>query len=91
MKDAYIGCQTGNMTITKGDTIKNIILYPPAKPSLPITSLQLRPQRDLEENRGESIEAIRATTRSNSLELIESTFFSTREEGTLERKESSKS
>eukprot|EP00253_Pinus_taeda_P005467 PITA_05467 len=33
--DAYIGCRQGNMTITKGPDIKNLVLYPPAQPSLP--------------------------------------------------------
>jgi hypothetical protein len=34
--DAYIGCHTGNMTIARGSAIKNLIMYPPAKPSLPV-------------------------------------------------------
>eukprot|EP00253_Pinus_taeda_P008877 PITA_08877 len=34
--DAYIGCRQGNMTITKGSDVKNLILYPPAQPSLPM-------------------------------------------------------
>jgi hypothetical protein len=33
---AYIGCRTRNMTIARGSATKNLILYPPAKPSLPI-------------------------------------------------------
>jgi len=32
--DAYIGCRIENMTIAKGLAIKNIILYPPAKPNI---------------------------------------------------------
>jgi len=32
--DTYIGCRQGNMTITRGPDIKNLILYPPAQPSL---------------------------------------------------------
>jgi hypothetical protein len=32
--DAYIGCHTRNMTIVRGSVIKNLILYPPSKPSL---------------------------------------------------------
>jgi len=32
--DAYIGCRQGNMTITRGPDIKNLILYPPAQPSI---------------------------------------------------------
>ena len=34
--DAYIGCQQGSMTITKGPDIKNLVLYPPVQPSLTI-------------------------------------------------------
>ena len=34
--DAYIGCQQGNMTITRGNYVKNLALYPPTQPSLPI-------------------------------------------------------
>jgi hypothetical protein len=30
---AYIGCLVGNMTITRGGITKNLILYPPTKPS----------------------------------------------------------
>jgi hypothetical protein len=48
--DAYIGCRTGNMTIARGSAIKNLILYPPAKPSLPVIHQQLQPPRYLEEN-----------------------------------------
>eukprot|EP00253_Pinus_taeda_P028979 PITA_28979 len=32
--DAYIGCWQGNMIITKGADIKNLVLYPPAQPSI---------------------------------------------------------
>ena len=28
--DAYIGCWRGSITIARGDSIKNIIIYPPA-------------------------------------------------------------
>jgi len=34
--DAYIGCRQGTMTITRGSNIKNLALYPPAQPSVPI-------------------------------------------------------
>ena len=34
--DAYIGCRMGNMKIVRGGAIKNLILYPLAKPSLSI-------------------------------------------------------
>eukprot|EP00253_Pinus_taeda_P013845 PITA_13845 len=34
--DAYIGCRQGNMIITKGADIKNLVLYPPAQPSITI-------------------------------------------------------
>eukprot|EP00253_Pinus_taeda_P006581 PITA_06581 len=33
--DAYIGCRQENMTITQGPDVKNLVLYPPAQPSLP--------------------------------------------------------
>ena len=36
--DAYIGCRAGSMTIAQGNVVKNLILYPPAKPSLPIVN-----------------------------------------------------
>eukprot|EP00253_Pinus_taeda_P029953 PITA_29953 len=32
--DAYIGCRQGNMIITKEADIKNLVLYPPAQPSI---------------------------------------------------------
>lgn len=38
------------MTITQGNAVKNIVLYPQAKPSLPIVNIQLHPPRYLEEN-----------------------------------------
>jgi hypothetical protein len=43
--DAYIGCRTGNMTITRGGVTKNLILYPPAKPSPTFRYPQLSPPR----------------------------------------------
>jgi hypothetical protein len=43
--DAYIGCHTGNMKIARGSAIKNLILYPPAKPSAPFIHQQLQPPR----------------------------------------------
>lgn len=49
-KDTYIGCRIGNITITKGNEIKNLILYPPAKSSLPIENYQPRLHRYQEEN-----------------------------------------
>lgn len=36
---AYIGYHEGNMTIAKGDTVKNLVLYPPAKTSPPIVKI----------------------------------------------------
>lgn len=38
--DAYIGCRTGSMTITKGNPIKNLALYPPIQLSLTIVKTQ---------------------------------------------------
>jgi hypothetical protein len=34
MTDAYIRCRTGNMMISHGDSMKNLVLYPPEKPSM---------------------------------------------------------
>lgn len=48
--DAYIRCQIGNMTIEKGTIVKNLILYPPAKPSLSIDNYQTSPPKYQEEN-----------------------------------------
>lgn len=38
------------MTIAKGDTKKNLVLYPPAKPSLPIVKIHKQPPSYLEES-----------------------------------------
>jgi hypothetical protein len=43
--DAYIGCRMGNMTISRGGVTKNLILYPPAKPSPTFIYPQLPPPR----------------------------------------------
>jgi hypothetical protein len=43
--DAYIGCCMGNMKISRGGVTKNLILYPPAKPSPAIIYPQLPPPR----------------------------------------------
>ena len=48
--DAYIGCRTCNMTISRGDSIKNIIIYPPAKPSLPTVKIHKHPCTYWEQN-----------------------------------------
>ena len=37
--DAYIGCRIDSMTIAKRDAIKNIAIYPPAKPSIPTVNI----------------------------------------------------
>lgn len=49
INDAYIGCQEGNKTIRKGDAIKNMVLYPPSWPSLPIVKICKKPPAYLEE------------------------------------------
>lgn len=41
--DAYIGCRIGGMTITKGNSIKNLALYPPVQPSLTIVKTRKQP------------------------------------------------
>eukprot|EP00253_Pinus_taeda_P012024 PITA_12024 len=48
--DAYIGCRQGNMTITKGPDIKNLVLYPPAQPSLPMIRTNQHPVSYLTNN-----------------------------------------
>ena len=32
--DAYIGCRSGNMCISHGNDVKELILYPPVKPTI---------------------------------------------------------
>jgi hypothetical protein len=46
--DAYIGCRTGNMTITRGGITKKLILYHLAKPSPTFVYPQFPPPRYLE-------------------------------------------
>ena len=48
--DAYIGCRASNMTITRGDSIQNIIIYPPSKPSLPLVKIHKHPNTYWEQN-----------------------------------------
>ena len=48
--DAYIGCWQGNMTITKGPNIKNLVLYPPAQPSVTIIKTNKHPVSYLTDN-----------------------------------------
>lgn len=48
--DAYIGCRQGSMTITRGDNIKNLALYPPAQPSVTIIRTNKHPVSYLTEN-----------------------------------------
>jgi hypothetical protein len=43
--DAYIGCRSGKMTISMGGVTRNLILYPPSKPSPMIVYPQLPPPR----------------------------------------------
>jgi hypothetical protein len=43
--DAYIGCRSGTMTIARGGVTRNIILYPPSKPSPMIIYPQFPPPR----------------------------------------------
>jgi len=38
------------MTITQGNVVKNLVLYPLVKQSLPIVNTQLHPPKYLEEN-----------------------------------------
>eukprot|EP00253_Pinus_taeda_P005000 PITA_05000 len=48
--DAYIGCRQGNMIITKGADIKNLVLYPPAQPSITIVKTNKHPVSYLTDN-----------------------------------------
>eukprot|EP00253_Pinus_taeda_P026620 PITA_26620 len=48
--DAYIDCQQGNMIITKGADIKNLVLYPPAQPSITIVKTNRHPVSYLTDN-----------------------------------------
>jgi hypothetical protein len=66
--DAYIGCRTGNMTISRGSATKNLILYPPAKPSLPIIHQQFPPPRYPEKNLRSPLTLEEALRLKNQLE-----------------------
>eukprot|EP00253_Pinus_taeda_P002517 PITA_02517 len=48
--DAYIGCRQGNMIITRGTYIKNLVLYPPAQPSVTIVKTNRHPVSYLTDN-----------------------------------------
>lgn len=48
--DAYIRCRTGNMTISKGNDVKNLTLYPLAQPSLTIIKTRKQPVTYLTES-----------------------------------------
>jgi len=48
--DAYINCRTGNMTITRGNDVKNLALYPPTQLSLTIVKTRKQPVTYLTEN-----------------------------------------
>jgi hypothetical protein len=50
IEDAYIGFCMRNMKISRGSATKNLIWYPPTKPSTPIIHQQLPPPRYLEKN-----------------------------------------
>lgn len=45
MEDGYTGFQTRNMTIAKGNIVKNIIMYPHAQHSFPSKNIQLGPPK----------------------------------------------
>ena len=48
--DAYIGCRQGNMIITRGTDIKNLVLYPPVQPSVTIVKTNKHPISYLTDN-----------------------------------------
>ena len=66
--DAYICCRDGNMSIERGSVIKNLILYPPAKPSPPIVNLQLHSPKYQEENLRSPLSLYEALGLKNKLE-----------------------
>jgi len=47
--NAYIGLQIGSMTITRGNSIKKLALYPPTHPSLTIVKARKQPTSYLKE------------------------------------------
>ena len=49
-EDAYISCQTGSMMISRGNSVKKIFIYPPAKPSLPTIKIHKHPETYWEHN-----------------------------------------
>eukprot|EP00253_Pinus_taeda_P005869 PITA_05869 len=48
--DAYISCRQGNMIITKGADIKNLVLYPLAQPSITIVKTNRHPVSYITDN-----------------------------------------
>eukprot|EP00253_Pinus_taeda_P012698 PITA_12698 len=48
--NGYIGCRQGNMTITRGENIKNLALYPPVQPSVIIMKTNKHPVSYLTDN-----------------------------------------
>eukprot|EP00253_Pinus_taeda_P017564 PITA_17564 len=48
--NAYIGCRQGNMIITRGIDIKNLVLYPPTQPSVAIVKTNRHPVSYLIDN-----------------------------------------
>eukprot|EP00253_Pinus_taeda_P022646 PITA_22646 len=48
--DAYIGCRQGNIIITRGTDIKNLVLYSPAQPSVTIVKTNRHPVSYLTDN-----------------------------------------
>lgn len=47
---AYIRCQIGSMTLTKGPSIKNLILYPLTRPNMPTKNSRWLPHKYQEGN-----------------------------------------
>jgi hypothetical protein len=66
--DAYIGCQSGTMTIARGGVTRNLILYPPAKPSPTIVYPQLPPPRYPEKDLCAPLTMEEALKQKNQLE-----------------------
>jgi hypothetical protein len=66
--DAYLGCRMGNVTIARGTYTKNLIMYPQAKPNLPVIHQQLPPPRYPEKNLRSPLTLEEALRLKNQLE-----------------------
>jgi len=66
--DAYISSRIGSMTITRGNNVKNLALYPPAHPSLTIIETRKQPITYLTENIQSPLTIVDAIEYKNQIE-----------------------